>query len=233
MHTPTSLWGTWTVNQRLLARLLWNPGMDASVLLDDYFRLYYPTTSARTRQFYGHLQDATLNIKAFKHHVWVGGTVYHCLMGKLNEKAPNLFPMQHLHYEPFHPPINDAPDVVEMIHSMRLARQEINDALLECRDEKEQTRLLDDERRFAYGEAMYLFIYHLVRVSTFDREGRADLARREFEALDREATRLRGMVDIVQVAFRHANGKNGLDATQAEPTYEFYKSKYGPKPAKP
>ncbi len=226
MHTPTSLWGTWTINQHLLAKLLWNPDADADALLDDYFHLYYPTTSERMRAFYGHLESATANIKAYKHHVWVGNA-YHCLPGKLDSGDKDLFPMDHLHYQAHHPLLNDAPDVVDIIELMRLARQDIDAALVECGDPTERARLLEDERRFAYGEAMFGFLYHLVRISLFDQRGEQAAARREFVAVERMAERLRGVVDLVQVAYRHANAKDGLEASQAAPAYEAFKKKYG------
>jgi hypothetical protein len=226
MHVPTSLWGTWTWNNYLLARLLWDPDADVDALLEEYLRRCYPTTTQHMRGFFAHLQQATANIKAFKHHVWTGST-YHCLIGKLNEEAEELFPLRHLGYAPASSAVNDAPSIVEMIESMARARREIDDALLECRDPAERTRLLEDEHRFAYGEAMYLFIYHLVRVRLFDQRGEEELARHEFAALDRQAERLRAMVDVVQVAHRHANARDGLEATQAEPSYKRYLERYG------
>jgi hypothetical protein len=232
MHTPTSLWGTWTLNQYLLSRLLWNAHTDVDRLLADYFRLYYPTTSERTRRFYQHLELATANIKAFKHHVWTGNDRY-CLPGKLDHIDKDLFPLDHLHYETFHPTLNDAPDVVEIMEAMRLARQDIDASLMECSDPTESARLQEDQRRFAYGEAMFEFLYHLVRTVTFHNSGRQDLARREFSEVERTAERLRGVTDLVQVSHRHANGRDGLEASQAEPAYEFLKKSYGPATTRP
>jgi len=228
MHTPTKLWGTWTLNQRLLAKLLWNPDADVAALVDDYFRLYYPTTSGRTRQFYKHLEYATRNIKAYKHHVWAGGDTYHCLPGKLDNIAKNLFPMDHLKYAPHHPKKNDAPDVVEIIEAMNKARRHIDDVLLECTNKTERLRLLEDERRFAYGEAMFQFLYHLARINTFHHRGDETLARHEFGYVELWAERLRGVTDIIHVSYRHANAPNGLIASQADPAYKFFKKKYAP-----
>jgi len=135
--------------------------------------------------------------------------------------------MDHLHYETFHPTLNGAPDVVDIIELMRLARQDIDAAMMECKDPTERLRLLEDERRFAYGEAMFGFLYHLVRISLFDQRGEEAAARREFVAVERMAERLRGVVDLVQVAYRHANAKDGLEASQAAPAYEAFKKKYG------
>ncbi len=225
MHTPTSLWGTWTLNQYLLGRLLWNPDANVEAILDDYFRGYYPTTSIRARRFYQHLEYAMANIKAFKHHVWAGDIRY-CLPGRLDSRTPGLFPLEHLHYESYHPALNDAPDMVDIVAAMAQARQEIDDALLDCRDKTERMRLIEDERRFGYGEAMVLFLYHLARTQLFDERSEAELARHEFIAVEEMAERLRQVVDLVQVSYRHANGKNGLDASQAEPAYNFFKKKY-------
>jgi hypothetical protein len=119
-----------------------------------------------------------------------------------------------------------------MIESMGRARRELDDALLECRDQTERVRLLEDEHRFAYGEATYLFLYHLVRIQMLDQRGAKELASREYEALEQQAERLRKMIDVVQVAFRHANARDGLEASQAEPAYQYYKDRYGPKAAK-
>ena len=222
MHTPTRLWGTWTLNQWLLARLLWNPEAEADALLNEYFRLYYPTTSQRARTFYRYLEEATANIKPFKHSV-----PGYSLRGELSRRSRELFPLDHLRYYPHHPARNDGPDVVEMMEAMHRARQEIDAALVECADTTERARLLEDERRFAYGEAMFLFYYHLVRLTMFHNQHEEALARREFVRLEQSAEQLRAVTDLVQVASTHANAQNGLDATQVVAAYEFFKKEYG------
>ena len=232
MHTPTSLWGTWTINQRLLARLLWDPDTDVSPLLDDYFTLYYPTSTDHARRFYQHLEHATANIKAYKHHVWTGET-YHCLPGKLGQRIADLFPMDHLRYAPHHPEINDAPDVVEIIEAMNHARRALDDALFACTDPTELQRLIEDERRFEYGDAMFRFLYHMSRNMIVHHRGDEALARHEFLRVEQQAERLRNVTDIIQVAFRHANAPNGLKATQADGAYDFLKKRYGPDAAPP
>ena len=107
MHTPTRLWGTWTLNQWLLARLLWNPEVNVDSLLDEYFRRYYPTTSERTRTFYRYLEQATANIKPFKHSV-----PGYALRSQLSRRSYELFPLEHLRYSVHSPARNDGPDVV-------------------------------------------------------------------------------------------------------------------------
>ena len=110
---------------------------------------------------------------------------------------------------------------------MRLARKELDSALMQCVDKKEQARLLEDERRFAYGEATIFFYYHLVRTAIFHHRGDEALARNEFGCVERYAERLRKVTDLVQVSSSHANAKDGFEATQAVNEYEFFKKKYG------
>ena len=232
MHTPTRLWGTWTLNQYLLAQLLWNTDTDVDTLLDDYFHRYYPTTTEQTRTFYQHLEAATANIKPLKHYVGIKGVlnidgIRYLLRRRLIEESDEIFPTEHLHYDVYNPILNDGPDIVEIVDAMRLARKEIDAALMQCTDKIEQTRLMEDERRFAYGEAMIFFYYHLVRTAIFHRHHNEILARNEFSSVERFAKRLEEITDLVQVSSSDANAKDGLEATQAMDEYKFFKEKYG------
>ncbi len=114
-----------------------------------------------------------------------------------------------------------------MIAAMQRARREIDAALVECADTVERARLLEDERRFAYGESMFLFYYHLVRLTMFHTRNDETSALREFQYVERFADQLRRITDLVQVASSHANAKDGLDATQATNVYDFFRKKYG------
>jgi len=228
MHTPTHVWGTWTLNQYLLARLLWNVETDSNDLLDEYFRRYYPSTSATTCNFYKHLERASSNLKAFKHYAGKG--IYKMRV-RLMRDTMEIFPLDHLHYESHHPELNDGPDVVEIVDEMRLARREIDAALLQCSDKTEQARLIDDERRFAYGEAIVYFYYHLVRTALFHRKNETSLAKHEFINVERYASILRNITDLVAplpgANSGDANAKNGMEASQAEDVYKYFKTKYG------
>lgn len=228
MHTPTHLWGTWTLNQYLLARLLWNAETDAQALLEEYFRTFYPTTAAHTREFYRHLERATANFKPFKHYA---GEERYSLRRRLTVDSLEIFPLKHLRYDRYQPETDDGPDVVEIVDEMRLARKELDAALLACRDQVEAARLLEDDRRFAYGEAMVFFYYHLVRTALLHRRGEATLARREFQSVEEYAEKLRAVTDLVAPLENRpagdANAKDGFEATQAETAYRFFKTKYG------
>lgn len=227
MHTPTRLWGTWTLNQYLMARLLWNVDTDVRQLLDEYFAGCYPTTTERTRRFYEHLEYAGANIKAFKHNVIRRDGTPYTLYQALHDSNAEIFPMEHMHYEPHRPVLNDGPDVVEIVEAMNQARREVDDALLECRDPRERLRLMEDERRFAYGEAMVRFYYHMIRVGLFQRKNDPEQACREFVQVERQAEILRGVGDLIRVTGLSDKTKTGLDATNALSVYEVYKKRYG------
>ena len=178
------------------------------------------------RTFHKELEHASANFKAFKHYIGVKGTRY-TLRNRLTNDSAEIFPYEHLHYEAYHPAQNDGPDVVEIVDAIARARRAMDDALLACADPTERARLAEDERRFAYGEATVRFYYHLVRTALFHRKGDQEQARRELELVDREATILRGVLDLVQLSGVSVNAKDGLDASQAVPVYEHFKKLLG------
>jgi len=229
MHTLTKLWGTWTLTQNLLSELLWNVDADVNKFLDDYFALYYPTTKEHTRKFYEHLETAMAQTKSFKHFVFTtkGAFTFRSWTGLITGEKKNIFPLDHMKYKKYSPVTNDAPDMVEIIDEMRLARKEIDAALIQCSNKKEQARLLEDERRFAYGESMINFFYHLVRTAMFHNKENIVMAKHEFALVKNYADELKQVKDLIQVASEDANDENGFIATQMVDVYELYEKRYG------
>jgi hypothetical protein len=229
MHTPTHVWGTWTLNNYLLSRLLWNVETDADSLLNSFFNRYYGTVSDISRNYYQHLEKAFSNIKLFKS--W---TYSYTLRRRLMNDTLKIFSMDHLHYEAYHPVLNDGLDIVEMIDELGLVRKEIDEAMLTCTDKTVQARVIDDDRRIAYGEAMVYFYYHLVRTAMFHRNSEIIMAKHEFMNVEKYAEMLRNVTDLVapMPGFAgggdgSANAKDGLEATQAVDVYQYFKQKYG------
>jgi hypothetical protein len=225
MHTPDTLWGTWTLNQYLMGKLLWNVNVDVNYTVDDYFNNYYPTTCNSTRKFYGQLEVATANIKVLKHNVEIGNGKTYSLAGRL--LRGDLFQLDHMHYDEYHPLLNDGPDVVEMIDAMDLAKKYLDISLMDCKDPLEQQRLLEDKNRFDYGYAMYRYIYHMIRTSVFHEKSDKTMAGREFAIVEKYAEQLRKVVDLVQVASDDANSPNGFEATGSSGAFNEFKKLYG------
>lgn len=215
MHVPTSQWGTWTLNQYMLASLLWDPGLNVDALLNDYFERFYPITNANMRAFHDHLEDAFRNITLLKTYLPI----------HLNaNRSP--FSTNHFRYSSK----GSGPSLLETIESLRLARADIDAAFIECDNPVEISRLLEDERRFAYGEDMVRFYYHLARTAIFDESGKSSLAEREFAKVERAAADLQQYGKDLVVSFvKDTIGipYDGLDATQALKKYRLLKEQYG------
>lgn len=218
MHAPTRLWGTWRLNHYLLSRLLWNVDTDADELLDEFFRLYYPTSNERTRSFYHNLEKAMAGFKTLRYWGW---------KKRLKSETDLLFPKKHFQYESYHPLTNDGTDLLEMKEYVQAARSDIDKSLRICTDKREKASLMEDERRFAYGEAMVFFHYHLFRTAMYHQKRDKINASKESLSLVKYAEELQGITDLVQVASSHANAENGFEATQAVDVYNFFKKQYG------
>ncbi len=223
MHTPTVDWGTWTLNQYLFATLLWDPDIDVKTSLDEYFHGYYPTTAQPTRAFYNHLEDAYCNLKAITQ--WLANNLTKAEPGK------PLFSQKHLRYEPDHgDPIDEAPSILEMVNSIRLARQAIDRALSECTDATEHARLLADQARFEYGEAMMMFYDHITRTRMFELQGNEAAARAEFVNVENQAQRLAKVGPNITESYI-GQARNGLNASHRLVTaYHDLRKKYAPRP---
>jgi len=98
-------------------------------------------------------------------------------------------------------------------------------------DKNEKARIIDDDRRFTYGEAMVYFYYHLVRTALFHRNSDAVMAKHEFLNVEKYAEILRNIIDLVApipgFPGGDANAKDGMEASQAENVYNYFKEKYG------
>lgn len=230
MHSPIVRWGTWTLNQYLMGRLLWDVNVDSDAVLDEFYRLYYPTTYKTTKKFYSHLEKATANIKAFKHFITLNGDHRFYLTQSwaqcLTHKDKPIFWVDHLTYEPKEMTTNDTLSIVEMLDEMDEARQYIDESLLICSDEKEQARLIAAEKRFDYGEKMYKFLYHLVRTSMLFHHDNDILAKVEFAKTKIYADLLKQITDMADVT-AGSGYEDSFKATQAVEAYDFFEKKYG------
>lgn len=227
MHAPTRLWGAWTLDHALMARLLWSPDVPADSVVSEFCRRYFADAAEPMRAYLEALARATENITALAHCVGAFGTGAGVVGGRLTDPRFPLFPLQHLQPRSAHPPLNDAPDLEQIAASMRGARDALNAARAADADPFVQARLRDEARRFAYGEAMIGFWEGLIRLAALHRAGDAAGARRAWPLVEMEAVRLGAVRDLVQVAGSHADARDGLEASNVAPTYEFLRRRYG------
>lgn len=225
MHAPTRAWGSWTLHHALFARLAWNPHADADSLVRAFCHAYYPTAGRRMRAFYDQLEAASANILALQHCAGVYGTS--AGVGRLADARLPLFPLHHLQMQRVDPVMNDAASLDSIDGAMQQARTALDGALADCRDPVERDRLREDERRFAYGEAVFALYSGLIRTVAAHRGHDAAAARRCFTRAEGAAARLRGIHELVQVAASHANASDGLEASGVRPTYEHFRKLYG------
>lgn len=224
MHCPTTQWGTWTLNQSLLAELLWNVQLDSEKFINEYFESYYPTTNKYIRSFYKNLEDAFANIKAFKHYV-IFNKRYR-LRNTLDQDSEEIFPIKHLKYDVSRSDTDDGPDVVEMMESMDKAGINIDTALLYCMDAAEKQRLMEDYRRYQYGAAMYEFYYRMIRTAMFHRQGDKDMTQSEFARAAKSAQTLDNFKDLI-MPNQDGSQKTGMEATQMEKQFDYFQNLYG------
>jgi len=232
MHSPIVRWGTWTLNQYLLSRLLWDVDLESDRVIAEYYQRYYPTTHETTKRAYQHLERATANLKAFKHFITLKDERRFYLTQswaqRLTSKNRPIFWVDHLHYEPRPSMTNETLSIVEMVGEMTQARAALDESLLACRNDDERTRLLADSARLEYGWTMYQFLYHLVRTAMFFHADDEVLARAEFARTKIFANVLEQITDMANVT-AGGNPANALQATQAVAAYEFFAKRYAAK----
>jgi hypothetical protein len=223
MHVLIDLWGTWTLNEHLLSKILWNPEIDTNSVIDNYFASYYPTTSETTRQFYTLLEKALSNAMAWKGGLNVYGKERYNIQHKCRDMQ-ELFPYNHLQYA--NSDCNSL-GIADMIEYINLARQKIDQALWEAKNPEEKKRLLEDELRFTYAEKTCLFYYRIIRATIFDRQGDESLAKNEFKHLASLAEELSNMKNVTNCSAKDASSTDAFKATAFTGHYNYLKEKYG------
>jgi hypothetical protein len=225
MHAPTRAWGCWTLNHRLFAQLAWDPEQNPDSLVARFCSDYFPASAKAMGDHYRALEIASANILALDHCAGVFGT--NAAGGRLAQPGARLFPLAHLQPFETHLSHDHARSLEEIEAAMRLARAALDRAKGQAKDGRERGRLAEEERRFAYGEAMFQFYIGLIRTSMGARMGDEAAARAAFAAADSAARRLRVITDLVQVSASHANAPDGLAATGVVATYELFRERYG------
>lgn len=228
MHAPTALWGAWTLNHAVYARLLWDPSARADSLTASFCREYFGPADDPMRSHFASLERATRNITALAHCVGAFGVSPDVAGGRLTDPRFPLFPLRHLQPTRLPASTNEPPALDEIAAALTEARAALDVAgSAATGDTVAVARIGEITRRFGYGEAVMQLWLGLIRIAAADRSGDAATARAAWPATDAAAGRLRGMRDLVQVAGGHADAVDGLAASQVLPTLEYFRRRYG------
>jgi len=214
MHAPTGNWGPRALTNYELAKLLWNPDVDAAALLDDYFKKRYGAADLLMRRFYESLERALCNISVIKYQ----------LARNLARSGKDPFTKQHLREDVSHPTENDGPDWSEIVYAVHIARNRIDEVLRSAAKmnlgSKVEARIREDERLFRYAENTILFYDSLIRTQRLLEDGKRNEAAAVFKEAERYGGLLRRDTESTKWASSHANAVNALEASFAAPTVE-------------
>ncbi|WP_168118829.1 DUF4838 domain-containing protein [Paenibacillus sp. HB172176] len=225
MHLTDRSWGTLTLTNYQLYRMLWNILEDADRIVDDYYSLCYGDSAADARSFYESLEKAMRNSKFLKHYQYSKG-IRQSLTGRLRENAEELFPLEHMQYDLRAEGSNAGISLTETVDLLAVCRRFIDRALDGAREAVVVARLLEDERRFSYLEDMVRFIYGLVRTHQFHKQALHEQARNAFLHVQRYALALEQNTEAVRPSTRFDLYDNGLKASWCEKAYLRYKALY-------
>lgn len=221
MHTAVGNWGTRALTNWQMARMLWNPSADVAAMREDYFSKRYGPAANVMRAFYDRLETALCNVTPLKYTLARG----------LGAGREDLFPHKHMKLEPTRFETDDGPDLLEMLADMQACRMLIDYAGGMNLPERIRLRIAEDAALFAYGHRTVEFLTRLVLVDRYLRGGREDAARAEFARVDELAQALRADTRSTSFASSHANAKDGLEASFAEPAYERFQKRFAEKAA--
>ena len=213
MHAYTRLMGPKRLNQFLMAKLLWNDGVDVAALADRYYADFYGAAAKPMKEFYERLEYA---MSAIAH--WKSGPSR--LTRSLAKDLDPLFPLQHLQLEESHPPANDGVDLVESVAGLRRCRAIMDEVLPAVPAGVIRERLLEDDRNLRYAENTINLYYLMAQALVARRKGDLDRAREYYRASVPHARGLKEETGIVQSSSSHANARDGMDASQIEAAWK-------------
>lgn len=204
MHTPVANWGTRTLTQWHMARMLWDPNLNADAMLDDYYTGRYGPAADQMRKVYASLRTALSNAHEMRFP----------LMDALNSGTDPLFPKKHMQAEIIHPATNDGPDWPEILEAFKEARAEIEAAKKIEVPDRVKARIAEDDALLAYAENTTLLYDRAIAADTALRKGDKAAARKAYEETLPIQARLKADTRSTRYGSSHANRPNALEATR-------------------
>jgi hypothetical protein len=218
MHAPTRLWGPWEWTHLELAALLWDPSTDVAALRDDYVRRAFPTSPASLATVLDRLEFASSATKQLKHRIATPYGPFDLVKQIQAGRSPT--PAEPLTWSDAGPGKPGSPGLVARMADARRARLALDAAARGAKTPAERKRVERYLRAAAYLEDTLQFFDAFLRLDWYVVHGRTAEARSELALLEPIATRLRGVVDLVQTGASHSNARDGLEATGVEPELE-------------
>ncbi|MFH1070906.1 MAG: DUF4838 domain-containing protein, partial [Candidatus Glassbacteria bacterium] len=220
MHTSTAHLGVRRLINYQMARLLWNPGLDAESLLAEYYRDFYGPAAGQMRSFYDRLEITVSNVKAWRYY----------LRPQLNAvalgRADSVFPIpvmpRHLHYEAYQPDTDDGLDWQEMMTRLGECRIVIDKALAEELPPAVRARIEEDEYGFRYLEASLGFFDSLISLLRLP-AGEVEKGKEIFTKAENYA----GVLKNYRIKSPALGVKNAWEATGLGPAYDKLAARYG------
>ncbi|GEM_PF-973541 len=210
MHVTTDRWGSKALTNWQMARMLWDPDLDAERLWQDYFEGRYGPAHRLMREFYESLEAMLSNVSELKYN----------LGRRLGRGEADLFPDRHLQYEKTAFSADDGPDLVEILESARRCRRLIDQAAKLEAPKDVWRRIVEDERVFRYAERTVFFYDALCRTTFHFASGRKGAARAALWTARDLALLLQSDTLSTKFSSSHANAPDALEASYAAPALE-------------
>lgn len=218
MHVPMANWGPRALTNALYARLLWNPAVDESEVMQDYFLKRYDKEAAAAREFYESLERAMINVPVYKYRL--NRDLHDFAAGRIKD----IFTQRHLHLEEYHPTTDDGPDMEETIRELDRAEGFMKKLLARPTESRIRACILEDEGLFRFGAATIRLYYRLARTTLFP------LKSPDWTREMREAVLQAEYLDAHPVGFASHHGgtmgmmRNALDASGVRDVYEKWRA---------
>ncbi|MCE5228262.1 DUF4838 domain-containing protein [bacterium] len=203
MHAPTANWGTRTLTQWQMARMLWDPNLNVDELLDDYYAGRYGPAAGQMRKVYGSLRTAMSNAHVIRYPLRVA----------LERGYKNLFNTKHMRYDVFHPATDDGPDWVEVMAAMKDARAQLEKAKQIKVPERIRARIAEDDGLITMAGEQTDLYDRAIAAQTALNKGDKAAARKALDEARPIAARLKADTRSVQFGSSHVNSPDALEAT--------------------
>jgi len=173
MHISTDEWGMLTLNNYLIAKLLWDTKANKQEIINEYYDMTLNSSKEKMKQFHDILEKASSNAKYLKHYQFnEKGDEKPSLMWKMFDEE--LFPLKHCKFDYREDDPNASLSFVETIELFEKAKILIEDIYTRC--SKSEKHIIEIEKmRFDYGYLVFKFLFNLVKLRFAHRDNNIEI----------------------------------------------------------